>query len=154
MADDQRDPIDREAERARVQFQDTNADPLAGEGEENVIGPTGESTRDHKIRSSQERPTEDIAAQRREVVEATHNPPPVPGTSGMGDKGELERLGANTDGEYDQLSDQERARLELLDEKRAQPAAGVIREDSEFMPTENTGDKAAPMNQVPRVDLD
>mgnify|MGYP006151033249 CR=1 FL=1 len=39
-----------------------------------------------------------------------------------------------------------------LDEKRAQPAAGVIREDSEFMPTENTGDTASNSLEIQVID--
>lgn len=141
------DPIDREAERARVQGSDVTADPLAHGSEGSLIGPTERATVDHKIRRSQDDPTEDIAAQRRDVVAFTHADHQPPGVSGMGDKGELERLGGNTGGEYDLLTDQERATLELTDERTAQKAAGASGRDDTAGGTTNSGDKAAPYNE-------
>jgi len=119
----QTDPINREAERARIQGSDTGANPLEGGGEGSAVGPTGQSTADHKIRASQNESTSDIATQRRDVVATTMNAEGAPSPS-------------------------EPARDPGAGERYAQMDDGASREgDSEYQPSRNTGDKAAPVNQ-------
>lgn len=171
MSDDTRgqDPIDREAERARVQGSDVTADPTAHGSQGSLIGATEQATVDHKIRRSPNEPTEDIAAQRRDVVNFTHADHQPPAASGMGEKGELERLAGNSGGQHDLMSDHERVtdgqndgnfadQTDLLSrgertvkgaagERYAQNTDGATGREDEAGGHTNSGDKAAPYNQ-------
>jgi len=151
----QADPINREAERDRVQGSDASADPLEGGRADPAAGSAGQAAPDPNIRSTQNEPAEDIAAQRRDVVGFTHDVDRPPAASGRGEKGEKERLGANTGGHYTILSENERNSETSLDEKYSQMSDGAFKtDDSEFSPSRNSGDPAAPYNQVPKLDLD
>lgn len=137
MSDDARrddtrgqDPIDREAERARVQGSDVTADPTAHGSQGSLIGATEQATVDHKIRRSPNEPTEDIAAQRRDVVNLTHADHQSPAASSMGENDELERLAGSSAGE-----------------RYAQNVDGATGREDEAGGHTSSGDRAAPYNK-------